>query len=1240
MKGILIIMSALLAMTTAATCDEVVLNETLNTIPAGKADSGVAVVNGRLKGTKALSLDDKATMKWDLPAVKDDFFMELWIKPENWDATTTGEAQVLSFKLGDAVYRLRKPQGRASLILEKNGAAIQSYPIYSWKQAPWMATRVKKGKEDVTWHYLNVARSDNHLLLSIDAFPAFVDQDAEATGGLTFVQLGGQEKTAFADLRVIAAKPPAGSALRARFRSLYRGLPDLLQSTVTCPFTETPPKLDGAMDEAEWARAATLVGFTQLARRGGQFGHLCPEKIEGRICYDDRYLYLALKTPFEGTLRARKHGRFDQPLWNEESWEMFFHPPYTGVPDFCQLIGNTFGDQADLKMLNLAWNGKWDWKTAVKDGAWTAELRADFQGIDTPPPGDFAVWTMNLLNTFASAGWRPTQRYNDSASFGVLRFDKNAPVVQPDNFDVTTDSISVPVKILGKGKKRSLRLALRVYAPGDALPTIEDAKTLTIDDGVEAARDLTVSIKGIPEGQAALIVQDGDDALFFQSFKFPVAAKKIRAPFPSNKEKPETKAIAKEKNDDQPLTEEQKAYRRKWTAKQLGETLLESSEWMGNKLGIGDDVPKPWTPMNVEGQTIECWRRKYVYDDSLMPAQIVSKGENLLASPIEFVMTADGKRLDVSKAKVSVDKINDSLVKVTCVARSGPFQLETRTDYEFDGMGKVTLTLSCPDDVSVVDGLRLIVPLRDDHAKLYHVVDSASGHAPNSDSEQIPTDGLRLNAFRESVWLGDETRGLCWFAENMKNWGLRDENDIQVVSPEKAGRRDFVVKMIEKPIKLERPWSVVFGLQATPNKPLPADFRERADRSAINWNWFWGEGPYYPFQSTFAEPARNHVERARKHGLEVMPCSSVLFYGKYHTQNARFGENPNGDLEHRELMIWGPLWRQSANVQPPSPTIPEKHTGPGKWYDKKNQPSDLTHLCAASPWQDYYLWRLNQTIEDTDLGSIYLDQPIYQCANSHHGCGYVDYKGQWAATTPIFAMRDMLKRIYRLFQNKHGETLIKWHSSNQLVPPILSFVDVFWDGENYGSGPHKVFEFYSETMTPGRMRAQHDTRKFGVAADLLPEYEGRYAPSVASERDMMGVMMVHDSNCWPAHVAHPAVVKAIQDLKLSYSLKDMKTVYYWDDNPAVSIQPEKDVVFILFHKNDLALLVVFNWSNKPVNAKIKLDLRKLGLDPGTAKVKDAETEMVVADDGADFQVPILPRDFRMLEIGTNADRNE
>ena len=1199
------------------------LKAALTAIPADatlSGDGNADVVKGRLKDQDALRLEQK-TLAWTLDAGAP-FFVEFWLKPDGWDALAPETVELARFTVGDTVLTLAKPGGTSVLELRQGRRVLQTYPIYNWTEQEWMRKHT-----DGRWHYvLFGVAADGQVHLTVDGFAARRLRRATVRGVLARLALHGGPGTVYSWLHVVGEPLPRGEVLRARFRSLYRGLPDLHKNTITVPRLASPPVIDGKLDADEWRKAARITGFTSLKKRTVR-----NEDIHAYAGYDDRYLYLAVRTPYKGTLRAKHHRRHDMPLWGEESYEIFLHPPYTGTPDFCQLIGNPYGDQADLKMLNLKWDGTWAWKTHVSDNEWVAECRIDFEGVDTPPPGDFAVWTMNMISSYADGAWCWTQRYNDSASFGVMRLDAAAPVFRPGAFTVSATAATVPLEILGGGATPRLAVSLQVYAPGEVLPAAETLCHVDVAPGGAHSLELSVPLEGLSKGTVALAVREGETEYLFHSVGFPSAPMRERMGWPSTKQASPAASATGEAGEAKELSAEEKAYRRRWSAAELGTTLLESAEWLDNTLGLADDVPEPWTAMQVDGQSISCWGRDIVYRDSLLPASMRSRGEELLHAPARFVLTQGKSRHTFEHAEVVVEKQSDALVTVRAQSRSGPFLLETTAEWEFDGMGKIEFSLSCQNESAEVDGFCLELPIAAARAKLFHLTTSRSGHSPNSTSDAIGPERMVLDAFREVVWVGDHARGLCWFAESLEDWHIRDEDGIQVLDRARRGARVLRVKLADTTFRVERPWRLVFGLQPTPTRPRRPDFRTFSDRRSFAWCWFWGDGSYYPWQSTHVQKASAQIAKQREAGREVMPCSSLRFHGRARHHKGYFGEISNPGLLVPEDLIWGPLWR-ATKTPTEMPKMPERHTAPGKWYGQKYKPGLLVSNCAHSQFQDFYIWKLQRLIAETGLGAIYLDQPFTGCSNAHHGCGYINYRGEWTARPPLFAMRRMIKRMHRLFYDAHGTTMIKWHSSMQMVPPLLSFVDVFWDGENYGSGPDKVFEFYSKTLSAGRMQAQHTGIQFGFIPDLLPEFESRYAPSPASTRDMLGFFMIHDGTVYPAHTAHHHLASYIQSRRLSFPLAESRTVYYWQRDRRITVEPEQ-VKPMLNYGVSPALLVLYNWSDEAVQSTVRLDLKELGMLEQDGPVTDAFTSEQLGARADGFAAAIQPRGFRMLTIG-------
>lgn len=740
-------------------------------------------------------------------------------------------------------------------------------------------------------------------------------------------------------------------------------------------------------------------------------------------------------------------------------------------------------------------------------------------------------------------------------------------------------------------------------------------------------------------------------------------------------------------------------YSRRWSRGDFEETIRLKDSWLNNDIGKGEYAPPPWTPMEVKGKNIACWGRVYIYDNSILPAQVVSAGKELFAERPVFVLHSADERLVFDEASVEIEMVHSGLVKVSAMAHSGPYTLRLDKEYEFDGMAKISLSLSGEQGCPPVDGFFLEFPLRTQKTILYNFTGARYGleiqsrggplTPPLSDSGFIPEGGKILDTFREIIWLGDREAGLAWFAEGMKGWRIRNEKEIQSIGAAGPDPRIFRIKFADESFSPdESPLDIVFGLQATPMRPRPENFRSISkwshywgEERNIYWQWFWWEGEHILYQDTHAEKAKAHISEKRAKGMEVMPYSSVEYHGDRMFYMNEFGTVEYPGMKLREIMLWGNTWGDICPCTPPGPQKksgtfmgydkpPERaleikntalknrsagrikgrsieevmsmeHFAEGEWMGELFMPRAVAYrFCPASSFQDYYIWMLHKAVRDTGLGAIYLDQQLRACLEARHGCGYIGYDGEWRGEAPIFAMREAVKRIYFVYYELNGRPpLIKWHCSQQMVIPAMSFIDIFWDGEAYDArgGERSLLNrhFYSEFMDEGVMQVPHMGKQFGFAADFLPVFtrvDPDFAPAPASVRDMMGLLMIHDSNVnayWQTN--HPRLIDFIQRKRLSYPLESMEVQYYWEEPGSVKIS-RGNVRHIIHYDDEHALLILFNWSGDTVLADIELDVPMLSSGAKGMKVTDVLSKHEIFRGGGQFEIDILPRDFRMMEL--------
>lgn len=187
---------------------------------------------------------------------------------------------------------------------------------------------------------------------------------------------------------------------------------------------DTPPIIDGALDEPMWQSTATIsLSYTEM-------GKPAPVSTTAKLAYDNSALYIAFAAtePDMARLKAAQTKR-DGAVFYDDSMELFLDP--TGKRTvYYQLSANTLGAQFDQKLMSPAWNGQWQSAATKQADSWTMEITVPFSalGVNSPKLGD--TWTANFARNRWTTGsaeyiaWSvPYGSYNRMFRFGSLVFE-------------------------------------------------------------------------------------------------------------------------------------------------------------------------------------------------------------------------------------------------------------------------------------------------------------------------------------------------------------------------------------------------------------------------------------------------------------------------------------------------------------------------------------------------------------------------------------------------------------------------------------------------------------------------------------------------------------------------------------------------------------------------------------------------------------------------------------------------
>ncbi len=287
-------------------------------------------------------------------------------------------------------------------------------------------------------------------------------------------------------------------------------------------WTDTPPVIDGKLDDAAWRGVHEEGGFVKLSDPAKH--PQAPTFV--RILTDGKALYLGIRCVEpkldKMSVTQEKH---DDAVWTDDSLEVILDPDNRKAKLY-HLIINSAGVQYDAEgkitppeTSNDApeWNGKWESVCSRGRGEWYAEYRLPFDvfGIST---GNGACLGLNFGRTRVGAFreqscWAPTRTdYANPARLGELYLaaagGQTLRLTLPRVLDVVRGSAKAD---FGFASTYKTPLKVRWSATLDgALKTVEQSDPLTVPANGSLKSSIPLSAPETGDCRLALTVRDAD----------------------------------------------------------------------------------------------------------------------------------------------------------------------------------------------------------------------------------------------------------------------------------------------------------------------------------------------------------------------------------------------------------------------------------------------------------------------------------------------------------------------------------------------------------------------------------------------------------------------------------------------------------------------------------------------------------------------------------------------------------
>ncbi|MBV9848104.1 MAG: hypothetical protein JO250_00310, partial [Armatimonadetes bacterium] len=489
--------------------------------------------------------------------------------------------------------------------------------------------------------------------------------------------------------------------------------------------------------------------------------------------------------------------------------------------------------------------------------------------------------------------------------------------------------------------------------------------------------------------------------------------------------------------------------------------------WEHNRLGLDDVVIPPFTPLTVRGRTIAAILRRHWMADNGLWAQVNALGEDILSGPMRLEVRQGGKVIPLS-AHLRFQEARPTTVVAEAGWTAGSLHGRTTSQFDYDGCMKVTLDLS-PSKMPV-EALDLLIPVKNDIASLMHACGEGlrsnyGGVVPPGEgtvwtSAQASRDQL-LETFLPYLWIGGPERGLVWFASNDRDWVVDESGKQPALALERHGGTLILrVRLIQRPTALDRPRHLVFGLQATPVKPMPSDpdWRLRGvvsggkfETNVLGMSMYWGADLYSVFPRRHDYTVVEKIAEAEKDGKR-----DDAFFKDYLARNPdiRAEVNSASTPGHTDAVI------PYTNIRGDITSTPEWVVYQDEWRRTEFNdraaapvPGSIDFSLTPAPSRiDYLLYHYRELLRH-GVDGIYWDNIcLYDNLSPVTGGGYNRDDGLFQPDTDIWQLRELAKRTAVMVHGMGRRNLLMPHMTDANLIPVFSWSTMALDWEMHYGG--------------------------------------------------------------------------------------------------------------------------------------------------------------------------------------------
>jgi hypothetical protein len=573
-------------------------------------------------------------------------------------------------------------------------------------------------------------------------------------------------------------------------------------------------------------------------------------------------------------------------------------------------------------------------------------------------------------------------------------------------------------------------------------------------------------------------------------------------------------------------------------------------KWLDSTIALDDEIVAPYTPLSTSGTRAECLGRTVTFAETGLLQSITSGRREVLAAPVAVLVDTGRGMVAWTGGRPALTQPAPGAVLCQSQSAGSHLTMTCRAKMEFDGYIGYRVRLTADRTVQLKD-IRLEVPLRRDLATYMMGLGRRGGYRPKQ---------WRDRQGPKMVWLGDVDAGLqCRFqgsqdkgdpfgrggitlAEEGETVMLRAESGPRTVQ---AGQElDFQFSLLVTPVKPLDPAHWQQRYYHYYKQVVPVETIARSGANIINCHQGNELNPNINYPFLMIGPMTAYVNEAHAKGLKVKVYYTVRELSDYVAEIW-----PLRSLG-TEIFVGGGggghAWLREHLVSDYCPA----------WHDPlgNGEVDAAIATTGLSRWHNYYLEGLAYLIRHVGIDGLYLD-----------GIGYD---------------REIMKRVRKVLDRTRPGCLIDFHSGDDFPGSKNSpangnlehfpYINSLWFGEGYDYDSAPDYWLVEISGIP-----------FGLYGEMLEGGGNPWRGMVYGMTNRLG---------WGGD---PRPIWKLWD---QFGIGDARMVGYWDKAcPVKTGRP--DVLATAYLKPGKTLVSLASWAPEPVDSRLTIDWRRLGLDP-------------------------------------------